>query len=226
MLDALRTYLSRIDQRPVEQIDRDIDDELAAHLAELEHHLTDAGLSTAAARKEALSRFGNPQTHKRRCRDVALMERRMKTYVQIAATVVCALLLGALAVSAWINQQQTAHALDVMATRMDGLSQSLAMRSPPPSQPSTPSYNNVYIAGTPVTRPGQYEIPSDGISLRRLLVASGVNLDFVRAVDIRHKDVNGKASGRSVEGSDLRDPAGTDLELLPDDLITVVETKH
>ena len=91
MLDALRTYLSRIDQRPAGQIDRDIDDELATHLALIEDDLIESGLSPAAARQTALFRFGNPHTHKRHCLSVALKERRMKIYAQIIVTIACGL---------------------------------------------------------------------------------------------------------------------------------------
>ena len=125
MLRALRTRFARIDERPVELIDKEIDDEFAAHLAQLEQDLIDSGTPAAKARDLALSRFGNPHTHKRRCLDVALKERRVKTYLQMTMTFACALLLAVTAATAWYNHRQTTHALDQMATRMDELHLSL-----------------------------------------------------------------------------------------------------
>lgn len=225
MLDSLRTYLSRIDQRPVREIDRDIDDELAAHLSAIETDLIESGLSPAEAQKEALSRFGNPQTHKRRCRDVALTERRMKSYAQLILTVAIGLLLAALATSVWFNQQQTAHALDRMATRIDGLNQSLTTRAAPP-QPANPSYNNVYITGTPVGRPGAYAMPMDGLSLRRLMAASDVSTKFVKEIAVRHSPKYGEGNTELFSAAQLADLAGPDIDLRNEDLITVTEANR
>lgn len=227
MLDSLRTYLSRIDQRPVQEIDRDIDDELAAHLSAIETDLIESGLSPAAAQKEALSRFGNPQTHKRRCRDVALMERRMKTYAQMIVTVVCGLLLGVVTTMVWVNQQSANAALASMNARMDELSQSLNVRIPAAQPPSTtPSYNNVYISGTPVGRPGQYSMPPDGLSLRRLMAASGVNTKFVKEITVRHSPKYSDGATERISAQALAEITGPDIDLRNEDLITVTEAQR
>jgi hypothetical protein len=223
MLDSLRTYLSRIDERPVEQIDRDIDDELATHIALLEDHLIQSGLSPAAARETALSRFGNPQSHKRRCRDVALMERRMKTYAQIIVTIACGLLLGAVTTSIWFNQQSANAALAGMSSRIDELSQSLSTRTPAPQPSTATSYNNVFITGTPVSRPGQYAMPMDGLTLRRLMATAGVNTKFVKEITVRHSPKFTDGGTERLSAAALADVTGPDIDLKNDDLVTVVE---
>jgi hypothetical protein len=225
MLDSLLAHFGRIDQRPVEEIDRDIDDELSAHLSELEHDLILSGLAPAAARAEALSRFGNPQTYKRHCRDVALRERRMKTYLQVIIPTACGLLLGAVTTSVWFNQQSANATLATMSTRMDELNQTLASRTQAPQQLTSPSYRNVYIAGTPVGRPGQYSMPADGLSLRRLMAASGVNVKFVKEVAVRHSPKFGPGETERLSGTVLADVTGPDIELQNDDLVTITEGK-
>lgn len=224
MLDALRTYLSLIDERPIEQIDHDIDQELATHLFELEHDLILSGLSPDAARQEALSRFGNPQTHKRRCRDVALQERRMKTYAQTIVTIACGLLLGVVTTSIWFNQQSANAALAGMSSRIDELSQSLSTRTPVPQPSNATSYNNVFISGTPVSRPGQYAMPTDGLTLRRLIASAGVNTKFVKEITVRHSTKFTDGGTERLPGAALADPTGPDIDLKNDDLITVIET--
>lgn len=220
MFDALRTYLSRIDGRPVEEIDRDIDDELATHLSLLESDLIESGLSPVAAHETALCRFGNPQTHKRRCRDVALKERRMKTYTQIIVTIACGLLLAAVTTAVWFNQRSTNDALASMSDRMDQLSKTLGARTAtiPPS-----SEGVVYIKGTPVERPGVYNMPVGGATLRRMLAAAGVNDKFVGRVEVL-ADRFEKSNGQwSMSGDEFRKSSGKDVEVRENDLITVVE---
>lgn len=227
MFDALRAYLSRIDERPVEQIDHDIDEELATHLFELEHDLTLTGLSPDAARREALSRFGNPQTHKRRCRDVALMERRMKTYAQTIVTIACGLLLGVVTTSVWFNQQSASAAIADMNQRMDELTRSLTSRVPAGAnasvEPAAPA-SSVYISGSPVTRPGHYQMPAGGLTLRRLLAVSGVDPRFVKEVVVRHRNEHTpELPHETMLGRQLADPTGSDIPLQAEDLITVLE---
>ncbi|HZW07023.1 MAG TPA: permease prefix domain 1-containing protein [Phycisphaerales bacterium] len=226
MLNALLARLSRIDERPVEQIDRDIDDELTAHLLELEHDLILKGLSPAAARETALSRFGNPDNHRRRCRDVALQERRMKTYAQMIVTVACGLLLGAVTTSVWFSQQSANAALLNMSTRMDEMSRALSSRVPAPvvADPTALGLGSVYITGAPVSRPGQYSLPANGLSLRRLLAAAGVNTPYVASIDVRRAGAGGAVERLS--GRDLGDGAGPDIELRADDLVTVHEAQR
>ncbi|HYD02546.1 MAG TPA: permease prefix domain 1-containing protein [Phycisphaerales bacterium] len=223
MLGSLLAKLARIDERPLEQIDRDIDDELAAHLSQLEHDLVLEGLSPDAARAEALTRFGNPQTHKRRCRDVALQERRMKTYAQMIVTVGCGLLLGAVTTAVWFSQQSANAALVSMNTRMEEMSRALNSRAPAPiaADPTAVALGTVYITGAPVSRPGQYNLPASGLSLRRLLAAASVNTSLVESADVRRAGPGGRVERLS--GKDLNNGAGPDIELRADDLVTVHE---
>ncbi|MFT3683622.1 MAG: permease prefix domain 1-containing protein [Phycisphaerales bacterium] len=231
MLDSIRAYLSRVDERPVEQIDRDIDDELNAHIAELESELVQSGLDPAAAQKQAISRFGNPQTHKRRCRDVALMERRMKTYAQMIVTVVCGLLIGAVTTMVWMNQQTANAALATMNDRVEKIARSLDQRTLDPRTTATAPVQSsdwgvVYIKGTPVDRPGVYNLPAGGATLRRILAAAGVNDKFVARIEVRSNRPDSDTGRWTMSGDDLRDPGGKDVSVSDKDLITVVEASH
>jgi hypothetical protein len=222
MLDALRTYLSRIDGRPVEEINRDIDDELATHLSLLEGDLMQSGLSPATARAIALSRFGNPQTHKRRCRDLALKERRMKSLIQIAVPTVCCLMLAAVTTSIWFNQRSANEALVGMNARMDRLSSTIDTRT---IVAKTDGAGVVYIKGTPLERPGVYNLPASGATLRRMLAAAGVNDKYVGRVEIRANRFENDQGRQVVSGDEFRDPNGKDFPLQQNDLVTVIEGK-
>ena len=148
----------------------------------------------------------------------------MKTYLQMTMTFACALLLAVTAATAWYNHRQTTHALDQMATRMDELRLSLNTQAPV-AQPasSTPNYNNVYISGTPVQRPGQYAMPMDGLTLRRLMAASGVNTRFVKEIAVRHSPKYSDGTTERISAAALVDLTGPDIDLRNEDLITVVE---
>jgi protein involved in polysaccharide export with SLBB domain len=150
----------------------------------------------------------------------------MKSLIQIAVPTVCCLMLAAVTTSIWFNQQTANAALATMSQRMDDLNRSLSARSPEPNV-ATPSNfgRSVYITGTPVSRPGQYSVPAEGLSLRRLLAASGVNLKFVKDVDVRHSNKYGQPGNERLSAAAILDPAGPDIELLADDLVTIFEAK-
>ena len=223
MLDLLRTRLARVDARPVREIDRDIDDELALHLEQLESDLIESGLSPAAARDEALSRFGNPHKHKRRCRDVALLERRMKTSAQITATIACGLLLAAVSTSLWFGQQSANAALVSMNEKMAGLASAVNSRTGQGAADAARSA--VLFVNGDVAKPGLYSVPAGGISVRRLLAVAGIDERDVNHVVITRKGSDGKTGRQAVAGTELRESDAKDVGLTGDDLVTVVRNE-
>ena len=143
---AIRGLLPPLDPRSAAQIERDLDDEFAFHLAMLERELAETGADPAAARAEARRRFGDPETLKRRCRRIALEERTMLQRANLALMVIVLVVVGLLSLQMYLTQRANTDALAAITTQLASL------EAPPPV-----AGRSVLIEGD-LARPGWYPV--------------------------------------------------------------------
>jgi hypothetical protein len=229
---ALRRALGPLDPRTRAQVDRDIRDEFAFHLAMLERDLGEEGLTGDAARAESERRFGNIAALHRRCLAAAVWEKAMLQKLNLG------LLLAIGALLAWavlVQQRQlasaaereaalreqteaaTAHLKRASAAVPEATRAALSLASPVAGA----QQGFVYFEGN-VERPGTYSL-SAGVTLRRALAAAGGPLTGFRVVTV----VNGDDKGGNAVRFSMTDkeyhenPAGVDIELMANDLVRV-----
>lgn len=216
------------------EIDADIADEIASHLAMRERSFVEAGLDVPGARRLARHRFGDIDRVTTRCRRIAMEEQVMMQRVNAVLTVVLLLAVAALGVQLVRSQQATRATLTAIDARLAAIqSVTAGSRQPAPSHGDAGAAplaavdaerELVYVAGD-IGRPGTYELPPGSLTTKRLLVAAGVDLTPGNEykVTIRAADQPDEAAPReSLVIGDAVDPAGAnDPRLRPGDLVEV-----
>ncbi len=113
-----RFYLPRLDPRPETQIARDLDDEFAFHLEQLEREFVDAGGGPAAARAAAIERFGDVASVKAECRCIALEERIMLQRINFVLMVVVLAAVVLMSLQLYLTHRSNAVALEDITVKL------------------------------------------------------------------------------------------------------------
>lgn len=225
MRAVLRLILGDPDGRSPREISRDVEDELSSHVAMIEDELMREGLDTEAARAEARRRFGDPDRYRRECRDIALWERLMLQRISFALMLVITLALGLAAWQSWASQRRTTEAVDRLSKQIELLASRSAAGvaagsegAVAPAGARRESESSVFVAGA-VPRPGPYNVPTAGLSLRRLAVASGFSGPVFEA-RIERPKADGQKETINVAAAEL--VAGTDPLIRAGDLVYIL----
>lgn len=221
-----RSILGDPDNRSPREVDRDVDDELAFHLDQIERELRDNGTPPAQVRTDALARFGDPDHYRKACRRIALQERIMLQRVNLALLLIVALALGLTAWQSLASQRRTADAVDRLAARIETMASTPAAppvnataatdRAGPTAPAASPA--TLIISGA-VTRPGVYTLPPEGFTLRRLIAAAG---PAEGTLDATIERFNPQGPGPLLRVTAEQLAAGEDRPVLGGDLITLV----
>lgn len=224
---AVKRVLGGGDGRSPAEVDGDIREEFAFHLAMLERDLREEGLAPGAARAESERRFGDIPALHRRCRAEALKERIMLQKVTIGLLVLISVgLLWGL-----ILTTQRARAAREMAEAMRAQSQAArehaveaerkARESETAARAAAEKPGQVYLEGI-VGRPGTFSF-APGLTLRRLMASAGGTSAQIRRITVTNSDGKGGQTVRfTLSGEDyLKAADGPDVELKANDLIRV-----
>ncbi|GMV25854.1 MAG: hypothetical protein AMXMBFR58_18850 [Phycisphaerae bacterium] len=92
---------------------REIDEELAFHLDQLEQELVESGTPPDRAAALARRRFGDPHRIARQCRAIVLREQIMTRRIHVAVTVLLALALVAAIGVAWSMGMEARRSRDI-----------------------------------------------------------------------------------------------------------------
>ena len=161
---SLRFGLPRFDPRDDQQIDAEIDDELAFHIDQATRELVEAGQSDDDAKVNALARFGNVNTIKTQCKRIALEERIMLQRINLVLMIVVLLGVAFVSVQMYVTQKHNTLALQAIVSDLADMKTTAAQAS---------RDGKVTILGA-VSRPGLYPIPKTGdYTLADLLVDAG-----------------------------------------------------
>jgi protein involved in polysaccharide export with SLBB domain len=172
---ALRGWLGLPDPRTEQEIDADLDAEIAFHIEQIERELIEAGESPERARVQALERFGDVERIKRRCRRIALEERTMLQRINAVLMVVVLIALVGVSVQMFFSQRSSAKALEHIAAQIAAV------------QPSTPTFApepRVRVEGD-VEHPGWYAVSIDPPTLLHELVDRAGSMDANGSVSHR-----------------------------------------
>lgn len=176
---------------------REIDEELAGHMALLREECLANGMSSEAADAEASRRFGDVQTLRRRCIVVSHGGFTMWFRISIALNIVFALIL---AVGAGVYLSATVRAraaLDVaqadrqqaLVTIEDSLRRSIWKAES----------GQVRVEGL-VARPGEFDVSLDHpVPLRELLTLAGGPTEGAKVIVLRRAGAGGGEETRSLE---------------------------
>jgi len=130
LLDALATYIRPPDGRPMDLIEREIDDELRFHVEMRTDDNVRAGMSPEEARDDAHRRFGDFRRIHTTCRRIQLGERIMLQRIQVALTAILLVVVVVMAVSFSKRQARYDAALAGLGQSMEqvetGLSEVLS----------------------------------------------------------------------------------------------------
>ena len=85
-LELVGVYARAADRRPAGEIDQDVREELAHHLALLADELVAGGMEQAEAEREARRRFGDLDRARRACMDIELVERNVMNRLHVVLT--------------------------------------------------------------------------------------------------------------------------------------------
>ena len=176
VLDQLRLVLGRPDPRTPEELERDLEDELAFHLDMLEREEREAGLDPDAARTAARDRFGDIDRIRAACRRVANEDRAMLQRINAVLIVVLLIAVVVLGVQVHLGQNQSTLALERMQASLEALALAREANASSAAQPaaaeSAPAV--VYLAGHGWASTGANPIPpGKGQVLKRLARSSG-----------------------------------------------------
>lgn len=220
--------------RPLAEIDADIADEIAAHLAMRERSFVEAGLDAASARRLAHHRFGDIDRITTRCRRIAMEEQVMVQRLNAVLTVLLLVAVAVLGVQLVRSQQATRETLagiDARLVAMQGVSvvegtpgsttRDRAAKMPPAANAGMSAF--VYLTGD-VERSGMYDLPPQGsLTVRRLLAAAGARIGPETAYNVTIRSNDQPAQVREsidIGGSD--DTSGAvDAPVMPGDLVNV-----
>jgi hypothetical protein len=215
----VRLILGDPDPRSRQEIEHDIDDELEFHLEQLVAEERALGKPPDAARLEARRRFGSIDHYRKLCLNVNLKERIMLQRINLGLLVLVALGLGFTAWQSWAAQSRTADAVE-------GLTKQLAeMRAAPATPNAAPAAtpSTVTITGE-IARSGVYNVPAEGLTLKRLMAAAGWNGKSPVNTVIERMDGAKENTTIAVTWAQLVSPtAPEDPPLRPGDLIIVTQ---
>jgi hypothetical protein len=211
MASFTRWILGPIDERSACEIAADARDEVEVHLAYLREELAREGVPEAEIEAQAMARFGDADAYVRRCSEVTLKERLMVQRLTLLVVFIMAVGMVGLAISSQRSQAKTAEALQQLANR-------LSTEDQRPSGGRSEPMQTVAIVGK-VSHPGTYAM-ADGLSVRRLAAAAGVDLQLVGRVRISRSGPSGSAVVQELKGADLA-LDGPDVSLSNGDIITI-----
>lgn len=214
---AVRRVLRPLDPRSRAQIESDIGEEFAFHLAMLERDVRQEGLTGEAARAECERRFGNVAALRRRCVREATWEKTMLQKLNLALLAVIA------GVLAWSILQGRAAQQQQLA-EMERLTAVVQASGTSPRTPIVPVHvaplERYYIDG--VKNPGQYAVPEGGVTLRQAIVTAGGVDGPAKRIAVVHDDGKGGREERFTLGQDeYRKAAGGDVALRAGDFVRV-----
>jgi RNA polymerase sigma-70 factor (ECF subfamily) len=119
VIDTLATYLRPPDSRPMQEIERQIVDELQFHVEMRIEENVRAGMSPEAARADAQRRFGDFRRIHQSCRRIQLGERIMLQRIQVALTAILLVVVVVMAVGFYKRQAQYDAALTGLQQSME-----------------------------------------------------------------------------------------------------------
>ncbi|MFO0873884.1 MAG: permease prefix domain 1-containing protein [Phycisphaerales bacterium] len=216
------------------EIDADIADEIASHLAMRERSFVDAGLDGESARRLARHRFGDIDRITTRCRRIAMEEQVMVQRLNAVLTVLLLVAVALLGIQFMRSQQATRDSLATIDARLVAM-QGAGVIEPTPGSPTgkrtanmPPAANTglsgfVYLAGD-VERAGVYDLPPLGsLTIRRLLAAAGVHHgpENQYIVTIRSADQPGQVRESIAIGGPADASGAVDAQVMPGDLVDV-----
>ncbi len=217
----VRLILGDHDPRSRQEIEHDIDDELEFHLEQLVAEERAQGKPADAARQEARRRFGSLEHYRKLCLNVNLKERIMLQRINLGLLVLVALGLGLTAWQTWAAQSRTADAVEGLTRQ---LAQMREMQAPAAAATGVvTTAPTVTIAGDGI-RGGVYAIPTEGLTLKRLLAAAGWDGKYPLNARIQRRNREGSDTAIGVPWGGLSGKvAPIDPPLEPGDLIFVSE---
>lgn len=121
LAESIRHLLPPIDPRTPQQIDSDIEDEFAFHLAMLEDAERAAGADEPAAKAIAQRRFGDAAKWRKRCRRIALKERVMLQRINFALTILLMLVVIGVGVQVYMTQRHNTLALQEITSQIGNM---------------------------------------------------------------------------------------------------------
>jgi hypothetical protein len=145
-LERLGLFLRAPDPRPLREIEREIEEELAFHVEASTQALAEEGLERDAARAEALRRFGDVDRVRRECARTQMGERIVLQRIQFVLTAGLLVAVGFLVFS---NRESTAQAAQERARSlalMEELEARLASGAGLAARPEAPG--DLAAAGT------------------------------------------------------------------------------
>jgi hypothetical protein len=227
---ALWNSLFTFDTSAARAVEDEMRSEFESHIAMIEDELRAGGLSAQDANAAARQRFGDEQRLRRAGRRIKLGERIMLQRINFGVLVVLATAVVWMAVRSASAQRESLAALQQVSERLEKITAASTRDASGPPALSAPSATAVerreagpvqglvYITGL-VERPGPYQIPQSGVTLRRMLVSAGGLKNAAKSVTIEHRDTS-----RPVERFGIHEvvkAGGVDPELTTDDVITV-----
>jgi hypothetical protein len=175
ILERLGCFLRVPDMRPRAEIEADIREELAAHVALRARDNEAAGMPPEEALRDAELRFGDAERVVAACRDVQMKERIVLQRINVVLIVV--LIVGA-AANLWVGARaQERMSSEVASMRNDVVALAGVVRAerdrdaaPPPATTEVP-HQAVYVLGK-VATPGEISWRED-LSLTKLIAIAG-----------------------------------------------------
>jgi len=216
-MSAFTQWLRRpLERRTPREVEADARAEFEFHLELLRAEMKAAGASESEIQAKALDRFGDVAAYVRRCCAITLWERHMIQRLTLLAVLVMAIGMVVLFISSQRSQARTADAIhQLSATLATRLGEPDERRAGSNVEPN----GTVYIVGK-VSRPGAY-VMTEGLSVRRLAAAAGVDMQKVERVRISRSGPTGTpAVVQQLSGPDLA-LDGPDVTLMKDDIISI-----
>lgn len=222
ILARLRRPLRLPDMRPRSQIEADIDEELAAHVALRARDNEAAGMPPEQALREAELRFGDRQRIFAECRDIQLKERIVLQRINVALV---AVLVVGMAASLWTGTRaQEAAQAQIAVLRSEVAALAGALRSGPAAGAASAEERApaVHVLGK-VRRPG--EIPwCERMTLTKLIAISGDFEEFAKRTEVTIMRGSAPGGREVVNFDDIIEGKREDVRLGAEDLVYVPES--
>ena len=120
-VEHFAAWLRSADPRSVDEIQREIDDELAFHLAMRTENHVRQGMTQAEGRSAAAERFGDYERIRKACRQTLLGERIMLQRLQTGLIVVLLLAVAAIGYQSYVAQESNRDALAALTEQLTRL---------------------------------------------------------------------------------------------------------
>jgi protein involved in polysaccharide export with SLBB domain len=152
-----------------ERVACEVREEMGFHISKLEEELGAQGLEVGEVRARCRARFGDAERFVREGERIKSGDTIMLQRINLGLLVVMVVAVVVVALRMSVAQQRSLAAIEKVSARLEEVGQVVARRAPAPAETET---GLVYISGE-VARPGPYQLPISGLTLRRALDSAG-----------------------------------------------------